>query len=166
MLGDQDEDKRQNPLNPLKKAMRRRNVKKVEFAGNSYVEPSDVEYSSDEDEEDNGEFGVQEQDGSEEQRQDQVRDTDETVAVAPLSTRDRAVNGRRPEDGSMDPESRNGTDQTNGADPTRSSDEILDHNGKSLHGELESFHADENRRWNSQQIAERHGTEYGLFLQR
>lgn len=130
MLGDQDEDKRQNPLNPLKKAMRRRNnVKKVEFAGNSYVEPSDVEYSSDEEDEDNVEYGGQEQNGSEEQRQDQARDPDETAAVAPLNTRERTVNGRRPDDVATEPESRNGVDQSSGPEQVRSSDDTVDHNG-------------------------------------
>ena len=147
MLGDQDEDKRQNPLNPLKKAMRRRNVKKVEFAGNSYVEPSDVEYSSDEEEEDNGEFGVQEQNESEEQRQDHATDAEETVAVAPLSTRDRPVNGRRLDTESTEPDPGNGIDQTNGAEQARDSDEIFDRNGTSLYRELEASRTDTDRRW-------------------
>ena len=127
MLGDQDEDKRQNPLNPLKKAILRRNVKKVEFAGNSYVEPSDQEYSSDEDDGDNIEYGGQEQNGSEEQRQDQARDADELAAVAPLNTRERTVNGRRPDDVATEPESRTGGDT--GPEQVRSSDDTFDHNG-------------------------------------
>ena len=134
MLTDQDEDKRQNPLSPLKKAIRRRNVKKVEFAGNSYVEPSDAEYTSEEEEEeeDTGEFGVQEQNGSEDQRHDHTRDTVDNAAVAPLTSRDRAVNGRRPDDVTMDPETRNELDHNEDGDQTRTSEEVLDHNGTFL----------------------------------
>ena len=46
MLGDNPEKSK----NPLKKAMRRRNAKTVQFAPPQYFEPSDYEYSSDEDE--------------------------------------------------------------------------------------------------------------------
>ena len=130
MLTDQDEDKRQNPLNPLKKAMRRRNVKKVEFAGNSYLEPSDAEYTSEEEEEeDTSEFGVQEQNGSDDQRQDHTREADDTVAVAPLVNRDSAVNGRDPDDVSTDAEPRNGLDHNDVADQKQADDEMFDRNG-------------------------------------
>lgn len=46
MLSDNSEKSR----NPLKKAMRRRNTKTVQFAAPTYVEASDYDYSSDEDE--------------------------------------------------------------------------------------------------------------------
>jgi hypothetical protein len=45
MLGDNPEKSK----NPLKKAMRRRNAKTVQFAPPQYFEPSDFEYSEDED---------------------------------------------------------------------------------------------------------------------
>ena len=131
MLGDQDEDKRANPLNPLKKAMRRRNVKKVEFAGNSYVEPSDVEYSSDEDDEGNDSFTTQEQSEAEEQRQDQqTKDTEANSVIAPLNTRDRAMSGRRKEDVAAEAEARNGIDQINTTDHPRDSDDTFERNGE------------------------------------
>lgn len=44
MLGDNPEKSK----NPLKKAMRRRNAKTVQFAAPTYYEPSDNDYSSDE----------------------------------------------------------------------------------------------------------------------
>jgi len=44
MLGDNPEKSK----NPLKKAMRRRNAKTVQFAPPTFYEPSDNEYSSDE----------------------------------------------------------------------------------------------------------------------
>lgn len=46
MLGDNTEKSK----NPLKKAMRRRNAKTVQFCAPTYVEASDVEYSTDEEE--------------------------------------------------------------------------------------------------------------------
>ncbi|KAF2281116.1 uncharacterized protein EI97DRAFT_20511 [Westerdykella ornata] len=47
MLGDTAEKTK----NPLKKAIRRRNAKTVQFGSPTYVEPSDYDYSSDDDEE-------------------------------------------------------------------------------------------------------------------
>ena len=44
MLGDNPE----KSINPLKKAMRRRNAKTVQFTAPTYYEASDIEYSSDE----------------------------------------------------------------------------------------------------------------------
>ncbi len=44
MLGDNPEKSK----NPLKKAMRRRNAKTVQFAAPQYFEPSDFEYSDEE----------------------------------------------------------------------------------------------------------------------
>ena len=44
MLGDNPEKSK----NPLKKAMKRRNAKTVQFAAPTYVEPSDVDFSSEE----------------------------------------------------------------------------------------------------------------------
>ena len=89
MLGDEEDKKTGNTLNPLKKAMKRRNVKAktVQFAAPSYVEPSDVEYSSDE-EEGNGEYGAQEQDGTATQSIDQSNQADEGVALERSQVRD------------------------------------------------------------------------------
>ncbi|KAL9104844.1 MAG: hypothetical protein Q9163_000230 [Psora crenata] len=129
MLGDQDEDKRANPLNPLRKAMRRRNVKKVEFSGNSYVEPSDVEYSSDEDEEGNDSFIGEEQNRLEEQRQDQrTQDADANASVAPVNSRDRSTNESRTEDEAAGVEIRSGNYQPDATEQTRNSDETLERN--------------------------------------
>ena len=87
MLGDEEDKKTGNPLNPLKKAMRKRNAKTVQFAAPSYVEPSDVEYSSDE-EEGHGEYGAQEQDGTATQSIDQSNQVDEGVAHDRSQVRD------------------------------------------------------------------------------
>ncbi|OGE56430.1 hypothetical protein PENARI_c003G11756 [Penicillium arizonense] len=77
MLGDNNEKSK----NPLKKAMRRRNAKNVNFAPPTYIEASDVEYSSDEDSEHGDFFNDDETlDGEEEDAQDQSED----IVVEPL----------------------------------------------------------------------------------
>jgi hypothetical protein len=77
MLGDNNEKSK----NPLKKAMRRRNAKNVNFAPPTYIEASDVEYSSDEDSEHGDFFNDDETlDGEEEDVQDQSED----IVVEPL----------------------------------------------------------------------------------
>lgn len=129
MLSDQDEEKRQNPLNPLRKAMRRRNVKKVEFsASNSFLEPDENVYSSSEEEEGDSELIGQEPGDAEEHKQEQERDIDQDAKVAPLNTRDR-VNGQRPDEPRAEIDNRHGVDQPNGVEPSRDSDEILERNG-------------------------------------
>ena len=131
MLGDEEDKKTANPLNPLKKAMKRRNAKTVQFAAPSYVEPSDVEYSSDE-EEGNGEYGAQEQDGTATQSTDQSNQVDEGVVLERTQARDvrqtgdhLAVQGLRS----------GGIDQGNAPDAARMGDETFD-GGE--HSQLES----------------------------
>ena len=144
MLGDQEEDKRQNSLNPLKKAIRRRNTKKVEFGADTHVEPSDVEYSTEEEDEDSRDFDGRDQNQAEEQQQQQrqqqqqqqqqqqkqIRDGDESAAVAPLNTRDKPTNGRRAEAAAGDLKTRNGTDQPNAHELARNDEQIMEQNGK------------------------------------
>lgn len=87
MLGDTAEKSK----NPLKKAMRRRNAKTVQFAPPTYVEASDYDYSSDED---NGElFGgpdpkQAQQQQQQQQQQQEVQQTEsepqEDLKVQPL----------------------------------------------------------------------------------
>lgn len=126
MLGDQDEDKRQNPLNPLRKAMRRRNVKKVDFAAaNSYLEPDDTQFSSSEDEDDS-EINGQDRGDADEQRAEQQNEVDQDATVAPLNTRERTVNGKRNDEARNEPDARNGVEHANGNDQLRTSDEDLD----------------------------------------
>ncbi|KAL8822776.1 MAG: hypothetical protein Q9191_006492, partial [Dirinaria sp. TL-2023a] len=52
MLGDNPEKSK----NPLKKAMRRRNAKTVQFTAPTYVEASDIDYSTDEEEDGEGDY--------------------------------------------------------------------------------------------------------------
>jgi hypothetical protein len=77
MLGDNNEKSK----NPLKKAMRRRNAKTVNFGTPTYIDASDVDYSSDEDSEHGDFFNDDETlDGEEEDAQDQADD----IVVEPL----------------------------------------------------------------------------------
>ena len=82
MLGDQAEKSK----NPLKKAIRRRNAKTVSFAPPTYVEASDVDYTTDEEEGEGEYYGQngQEQNG---EQQEQRPEEDEVVATEPLKTR-------------------------------------------------------------------------------
>ncbi|KAJ5091627.1 hypothetical protein NUU61_006497 [Penicillium alfredii] len=77
MLGDNSEKSK----NPLKKAMRRRNAKTVNFTAPTYIEASDVEFSSDDDSEHGDFFNDDETvDGEEEESQE----ANEDIVVEPL----------------------------------------------------------------------------------
>ena len=126
MLGDGEDKRTGKPLNPLKKAMKKRNAKTVQFTAPSYVEPSDVEYSSDE-EEGNGEYGAQEQDGVAAQSSEQSNQVDEGVASEPLKARGQARDIRQNGDPLVAQSLRSaGVDQGNAPDAARTSDEMLD----------------------------------------
>src|SRR5271168_2159996 len=81
MLGDKDQAEKSK--NPLKKAIRRRNAKTVTFSAPTYVEASDVDYSTDE-EETEGEFYGQEQQQASSQQAE--REDDEITLVEPGAT--------------------------------------------------------------------------------
>ena len=75
MLGDNPE----KPKNSLKIAMRRRNAKTVQFTAPTYFEASDVDYSTEEEEEE-GEYSAQ--DGNDEsQSQEQDKNAVENATV-------------------------------------------------------------------------------------
>ncbi|TGO59020.1 hypothetical protein BOTNAR_0171g00230 [Botryotinia narcissicola] len=116
MLGDQAEKSK----NPLKKAIRRRNAKTVTFTAPTYVEASDVDYSSDEDDGDGEFYGQQEQQA---EQQEQTVEDDEVAAIEPLKPRNefREVKSESPE--------RDNSAVKSSLDTTWSSDEILE--GKS-----------------------------------
>ncbi|KAI2470584.1 hypothetical protein F4781DRAFT_441669 [Annulohypoxylon bovei var. microspora] len=92
MLGDQAEKTK----NPLKTAIKRRKAKTVAFAAPTYVDYSDIDYSSEEEDGD-GEKKPQQQDSQKTQQQqdkqtsqqatDDVLDDDESAKVEPLKTR-------------------------------------------------------------------------------
>lgn len=109
MLGDQSD----KPKNPLKKAMRRRNAKTVAFAAPTYVEASDVDYSTDEDDEEAQYFAQQ-------QRQQDAEDSevadDKDATVKPLSVRSQQSDAV---------DDRSGTTLV-GSEASRNSDEIFE----------------------------------------
>ena len=124
MLGDTAEKSK----NPLKKAMRRRNAKTVQFAPPTYVEASDYDYSSDEGD---GElFGgptpkqIQQQ-SSEEQQAAQKSDaaSEDGLKVQPLK-----VNGSKKDQSKSDGESRKSNEEQSreDEDKQRASEDALD----------------------------------------
>lgn len=76
MLGDNLE----KPKNPLKKAIRRRNVKQVQFTAPTYYEASDIDYSTEEDEEADGEYNAHEDENQDSQSQDPNKDSKDNSA--------------------------------------------------------------------------------------
>jgi len=109
MLGDQAEKSK----NPLKKAIRRRNAKTVTFTAPTYVEASDIDYSTDEEE---GEGDYFAQNGQQEHNDDEKErglDDDEIVAIEPLKPRAEVREVKSESDVDI-------------ADSGRTSDEILD----------------------------------------
>lgn len=126
MLGDTAEKSK----NPLKKAMRRRNAKTVQFAPPTYVEASDYDYSSDEGD---GElFGgpapkqIQQQEQQEVEQEQAAHQTgpeqEESLKVQPLK-----VNGAKKE-GQAGSEGRSSSEDTNTRedDDQRGSEDTVD----------------------------------------
>ena len=119
MLGDTTEKTK----NPLKKAMRRRNAKTVTFTTPTYIEPSEYEYTTDDDSGDdmsltNGSAG-----GVVEQTKEDVASKDEISAVAPLKVRDKKRD-MSPEKGAVGDDE--GDDRGRKIDESRASDEQFD----------------------------------------
>ncbi len=143
MLGDQAEKTK----NPLKSAMRRRKAKTVAFAAPTYVDYSDIEYSTDEEDIEAEYFAQQSQQQQQQQQDEQegehkeeaqqqslrdqqhataagVRDDvigDEAIKVEPLKTRGTKENGKVGDTKRDDP---NG-DAAGGKGLTRTSEEIF-----------------------------------------
>ncbi|KAL1606421.1 protein phosphatase regulator [Paraconiothyrium brasiliense] len=128
MLGDTAEKTK----NPLKKAMRRRNAKTVQFAQPQYFEPSDYDYSSDEDDGDDlfGGADPTQADAQQQQQQQQATadksesEQDENLKVQPLK-----VNGSKKDpQGKSDAETGDPADEAGkgSGEKQRNSDEIFD----------------------------------------
>ena len=131
MLGDNPEKSK----NPLKKAMRRRNAKTVQFSAPTYVEASDVEYSTEEDG-DGEEFGNADEPADAE-AQNVPQNQDETASVEPLIVRTSV----KEVDANTEPQAELGL--VNGAGETheitavenpRTSEEMLDHSSIAYQG--------------------------------
>ncbi|KAI9049023.1 hypothetical protein LZ554_006872 [Drepanopeziza brunnea f. sp. 'monogermtubi'] len=124
MLGDQEA----KPKNPLKKAIRRRNAKTVTFAAPTYVEASDVDYSTDEEDGEGDYYGQNGQQDQNVEHQDQETVEEEIKVAEPLDARPdiREVGSE-----SAEPDVDKDSASKPSSDITRSSDEIFD-------GKLES----------------------------
>jgi hypothetical protein len=122
MLGDTAEKTK----NPLKKAMRRRNAKTVQFTTPTYIEPSEYEYTTDEESDDdesltNGSAGGQTEQAKEPSTSDPEKD--EISTIAPLKLKDKKRD--------MSPEKKAAGDEDDGdrrrkIDESRASDEQFD----------------------------------------
>lgn len=93
MLGDNAEKSK----NPLKKAMRRRNAKTVTFSSPTYFEPSDVEYST-EDEEAGDEDFFEDEDGVTQETQEDAQTENMTVEPLRLKPRSEAATSAQEEE--------------------------------------------------------------------
>ena len=130
MLGDTTEKSK----NYLKNAMRRRNAKKVQFGGHSYVEASEHEYSSDEEDGPdkvytNGDGPTSEEvngNGTTQESQDQ-----DEIAVAPLNVHGPGKDRRSPSPEKKDVPEETGEDEARrkGVDQVRPNEEALDKQG-------------------------------------
>lgn len=121
MLGDNSEKSK----NPLKKAMRRRNAKTVNFAPPTYIEASDVEYSTDEEDE-HGDFfnddeTVESEDG-------EAQEQNEDIVVEPLRTKAQKEKLTERAEGTQSPEKQE--PERSISEPRRSSEEFFDPEGK------------------------------------
>jgi hypothetical protein len=119
MLGDTTEKSK----NPLIKAMRRRNAKTVTFTAPTYVEPSDYEFSSDEEMDDDSQFNGDRPAEETNATNPEDKDQDEISAVAPSNVK-QANRDVSPEKGATQEE--NEDDRRKGGEDTRASDEIID----------------------------------------
>ena len=126
MLGDEEEKKPGSSLNPLKRAMQRRNTKTVQFTAPSYVEPSDIEYSTDEEGEGDGEFFGQDQDGAAAQNEDKAREAEEAAVVEPLKPRGQLRDGRQNGETPDSTARKGGLSQITSVEDPRSSDDTFE----------------------------------------
>lgn len=120
MLGDNSEKSK----NPLKKAMRRRNAKTVNFAAPTYIEASDIEFSSDDDSEHGDFFDDETLDGEEDDAQEQ-----EDIVVEPLRPKAQKEKPREQTEVNGTQE-RQEPEVRSTSEPRRSSEEFLDSDGK------------------------------------
>ena len=119
MLGDQAEKTK----NPLKKAIRRRNAKTVTFAAPTYVEASDIDYSTDEENGESDYLGLNGEKEPIDDEKDPGPEDDEIMAVEPLKPRAEAREVNLENDDTVAAKS--------SSDAARTSDEIFE-------GKLES----------------------------
>lgn len=152
MLGDNQEKSK----NPLKRAIQRRNAKTVQFSAPTYVEASDVEYSTEEEGE-GGDLG-NEGEAIDAEAQSSQQKQDETATVEPSNLRASAKEGQRNTESQAGVWLGNGAGETHestAAENPRTSEEMLDHLSMAYHSWRYSI-ADGYRRWRRSQIKKWH----------
>ena len=117
MLGDAAE----KSVNPIKKAIRRRNAKNVSFAAPTYVEASDIDYSTDEEDEEAFNGQVQQQDQRVEQHE--TKRDDAISAAEPADVR---VESREAKADPSGPEASRAEGDLNSSETARSSDDLFE----------------------------------------
>jgi len=100
MLGDNLEKSK----NPLKKAMRRRNAKTVTFTSPTYIEASDVEYSTEEEVDDDDDVSFTDEYAREEYEQREEQNED--IVVEPLRPKGQRDKGAEAAQNVQEPEER------------------------------------------------------------
>ena len=124
MLGDNPEKSR----NPLRKAMRRRNAKTVTFSDPTYYEPSENEFSTGDEGEEEPDFltvaDVAKDEGQAEQQETQ------NDSVEPLRIRTNPKENSVEDNASESTVQQNDGDTTAGDDVSRASSETYDHQGR------------------------------------
>jgi hypothetical protein len=100
MLGDNLEKSK----NPLKKAMRRRNAKAVTFTSPTYIEASDVEYSTEEEVDDDDDASFTDEYAREEYEQREEQNED--IVVEPLRPKQQRDKGAEEPQNAQEPEER------------------------------------------------------------
>ncbi|KAF1965659.1 hypothetical protein BU23DRAFT_488808, partial [Bimuria novae-zelandiae CBS 107.79] len=124
MLGDTAEKTK----NPLKKAMRRRNAKTVQFAQPQYFEPSDYDYSSDEDDGDDL-FGGADPNQAQAQQQQATAEKSESEPDDNMKVKPLLLNGtKKDKQGEAESDTSEGANDSarSGPERQRSSDEMFD----------------------------------------
>ncbi|KAJ6261890.1 hypothetical protein Dda_2689 [Drechslerella dactyloides] len=129
MLGDNQEKSK----NILKKAIKRRGAKTVQFAPPTYFEPSDVEYSTDE-EDDEGGYYSNEDEGAALDDEDALADTKslggstivEDDEITPMEAPDTSDRARLPDEKSKDGQKKDDKSQAKSKAEVRKSEDIFE----------------------------------------
>lgn len=127
MLGDSPEKSK----NPLKKAMRRRNAKTVQFAPPTFFEPPHAEYSTEDEGESDAEYNIHPEENTDLRDGDQDVESNEVATVEPSNPRTQGNDVAVLDEVQGSGDSQGGDEQRTTIDSERTSDENLERSGKS-----------------------------------
>ena len=127
MLGDNPEKSK----NPLKKAFGRRNAKTVQFTAPTYHDAPDIDYSTDEEDDDDGGLYPETVAATQAGSQEVNEERDQTAAVEPLKIGSQLNEHNGNDEIQSDPRSQQGSDESEPAiERPRTSEEMFDRQGK------------------------------------